>query len=374
MFKKLKRILPSVAFLLTVFILAGALIICPKESYSENEKRLLADTPEVSFEAVAKGKFTEELEVYVSDHFPLRDAFVGINAYFNLLCGRNYASDVYYCKDNYLISAPGKVSGEQTEANVKKFNEFAKDNKLKATLMLVPTSGYIMEDVLPEKHKAYNDDVVFDSAKKVKGDMEYIDLRQSFRDNKDEIQLYYKTDHHVTTAGAYKMYENFLDTKNIKPTAQYDVVTKSGFYGTAYSKSGYWLTPDDTVEMWKNKNLQPTVEIIEPGKDTIKSDSLFFENRLDEADKYTVFLDGNHTLVKITNPSAKGGKILVVKDSFAHIFTCFLAEQYSEIYMVDMRYYRKPLSNLVKENKIPEVLYLYGAENLGSDTNSAWIM
>lgn len=374
MFKRIKLILPSVAFLLTVFILAGALVICPKKTFSENEKRILAQAPQLSFKAVAEGEFTDDLESYVSDQFPLRDAFVGINAYFNLLCGRNSAGDVYYCKEDYLISAPSAVTAEATKKNVENFSVFANKNNLEATLMVVPTSGYIMSEVLPKNHKPYCDDVVFDSAESVKGDMNYIDLRQCFEENKNNVQLYYKTDHHVTSAGAYEMYKQFVGEKNVTPAGEYKIQATDGFYGTAYSKSGYWLSKPDTIELWKNESLDVTVEITEPGKDIVKHNSLFFNNRLEEADKYTVFLDGNHTLVKITNPDAKGEKILVVKDSFAHCFTGFLAEQYSEIYMVDMRYYRQPLSTLVKDNKITEVLYLYGAENLGSDTNSAWIM
>ena len=371
--KNIKKYMPSIAFLLAIFIFFGAFLIAPKKDFSENEKRILSDAPEVSFENLANGKLTKDFEAYVSDHFPLRDFFVGVQSYFDLLCGRNGTADVYYCKDGYLISAPADVNVKTTENNVKAFKAFADKNKLDATMIVVPSIGYTMEEMLPQNHKQFIDDEIIDTAKANCGDIKFIDLRESFESVKNDVQLYYRTDHHLTSAGAYEMYKLFAESKGFSTSAEYDVETVKGFYGTAYSKGGYWLSDPDNIELWHNKNLKVKVEIIETGKEPVTSNSVFFKNQLENADKYPVFLDGNHSLVKITNPDAKGGKLLIVKDSFAHCFTGFLAEQYSEIYMVDMRYYRTPLTDLVTENAIPEVLYLYGTDNLGTDTNCVWM-
>lgn len=371
--KNIKKYMPSIAFLLAIFIFFGALLFAPKKNFSENEKRILAEAPEVSFENLVNGKLTKDFETYVSDHFPLRDFFVGVQSYFDLLCGRNGAADVYYCADDYLISAPADVDVKTTENNVKAFKDFASKNNLDATMIVVPSLGYVMEEKLPANHKQFKDDEIIDTAKENCGSIKFIDLRENFKATKNDVQLYYKTDHHLTSAGAYETYKIFAQSKGFKPSAKYEIETVSDFYGTAYSKGGYWLSDPDTIELWHNKDLNVKVEIIETGKETVTSNSVFFKNQLENADKYPVFLDGNHSLVKITNPDVKGGKLLIVKDSFAHCFTGFLAEQYSEIYMVDMRYYRKSLTELVTENKISEVLYLYGTDNLGTDTNSVWI-
>lgn len=373
MFKKLKPVVPSVAFLLVVYILAGSLVLLPKKDYSENEKRILADAPEFTFESLADGKFTKDLETYISDRFPFRDAFVGINSYFNLLCGRNSTAPVYYGKDGYLISAPADLSVDIATKNVQKFASFAEENNLDATIITVPQCGYVMDDKLPRVHGEYTDREIIDAVNKNKGNMTYIDVSSSFAEQKKDVQLYYKTDHHITSAGAYQMYKLYAREKGLTISTDYKVVSEPDFYGTSYSKGGYWLSEPDVIEMWHKDNLKVTVEITEPGKDVVKSDTLFFTNRLEESDKYPVYLDGNHSLTKITNPDAEGGKILVVKDSFAHCFTGFLAEQYNEIYMVDMRYYRNSVSQLVKDNGITQVLYIYGTESMGTDTNSTWL-
>ena len=373
MFKKIKTIMPSVAFLLVIIVFSATLFIAPKKDFSENEKRILAKAPEFTLKSLADGKFTKDLESFVSDQFPLRDFFVGVNSYFSLLCGRNSTAPVYYGKDGYLIGAPADLSTDTALKNVQNFSEFAVENNLKATIIAVPQCGYVMNDKLPKVHAEYSDDEIFDIIADNKGDMTFIDVREKFEATKNDVQLYYKTDHHITSAGAFEMYKLYAEEKGFTVTTDYEVKTEPDFYGTSYSKGGYWLSAPDQIEMWHNNSLKVTVEITEPGKDVVKGDSVFFTDRLEEADKYPVYLDGNHSLTKITNPDAKGGKILIVKDSFAHCFTGFLAEQYSEIYMVDMRYYRTSVSELVKENNITEVLYLYGTESLGTDTNSSWL-
>ena len=104
-------------------------------------------------------------------------------------------------------------------------------------------------------------------------------------------------------------------------------------------------------------------------------DSLFFENQLKTEDKYQVFLDGNHAMTRIVNNSNDSDKkLLIIKDSFAHCFTTLLACDYNEIYMIDPRYYRGSLKELVFENNIQDVLFLYGADNLASSTDLGWIL
>ncbi len=368
--QKVKIYMPSIAFLTIVAVLSTLFFALPKKDFSENEKRKLAATPAFSAKALADGSYTKEFETYLSDHFPGRNWFVGVNSYYELGTGRGSAADIYFGKDGYLIAAPTDFSAEHVTANVGRYAAFAQANGLKATLMIVPSTGYILDDKLPTVHKAYTDDAMFDAAVTAMGDdMAFVDLRAPFEAASTTTQLYYKTDHHVTSAGAYEMYKAYAAAAGLTPRSDYRIETADAFYGTGYSRSGYWLSDPDTIEMWHNDDLTVTVEIYENSPEPVTTaDSVFFPARLEEADKYPVFLDGNHALTKIVNPQAAGGKLLIVKDSFAHCFTGFLAEHYREIYMVDMRYYRQSVSALVAENDIDEVLYLYGTENLSTES------
>lgn len=377
--KKRTFYIPAIVFIVFIFATAILFLALPKEEYSSSEKRYLEKFPEVSLQSIADGSFTEGFENYLADHFSGRNFWVGLNAYYNLYTGRNGADDVYKCKDDYLINVP--VSGDnRLRTNAETIRAFAEKADCPVTMMMVPSTGYIMQDKLPANHFAYQDDQMFSEMQLVfsSSKVEFIDLRQSFKEAAQAgTQLYYKTDHHWTTRGAYEAYKQICSAWQIQPMEkeQFDIKSYGGFYGTTYSSSGFWMTPSDTIEIWENpRNTEKdiTVEITE-GDEAKTYHSMYFLNHLKEDDKYPVFLDGNHSLEKITNENADGGKLLIIKDSFSHCFVPFMAEHYREITTVDMRYYKANVSELVKENGYDRILVLYGVENLAEDTDLVWL-
>lgn len=368
-----KRRVPSFVFLLFVGVLTILFFVLPKEAYSSAEKRVLEKTPAFSWSSLTDGSLGSSIERYLSDHFPGRKFFVGLNAYYELYTGRGGNSGIYQGKDGYLISTPVAYSEETVASNVSRFRQFAENTGLPAKFLLVPSTGSILEEKLPAVHEPYHDDEIFQTAQENLGSISLIDLRPAFLENRDTLPLYYRTDHHLTTEGAYLMYTEFCKAAGIAPVTEYEKEIVPGFYGTTYSRSGLWFNAPDDIELWSNQNGPYQVTISDAGVDPVVQDSLFFREHLEEDDKYPVFLDGNHGLVKIENQSAPKGSLLIVKDSFAHCMTTFLAQHYREIYLVDMRYYRQPLSSLVAENNIEELLFLYGVDNLATDTNTAWI-
>lgn len=359
----IKKYLPSIIFLIVTFTLTVAFFVLPKSDYSVNEKRVLAEFETPTFEELSNGELSVAVDNYFADHFPFRDLFVGINSYYNIANGTTGAGGFYHGKDGYLIAAPTNGTLENVKQNVIDFEQFAKENKLKADMIIVPTTGYIMSDKLPAVHKEYKDGQWLNEAKSVAGSMNFIDVLTPFKAAAKDTQLYYKTDHHLTSAGSFELYKTYAKAKGITPIENYRVEKVSGFYGTAYSSGGYWLTQPDDVELWHNDSLNVTVEIQGVNENTV-SNSIFFKERLNEPDKYPVFFDGVHSYEKITNKDAKGGKLLLIKDSYAHCFVGFLAQHYSEIHMIDLRSYRGNLSKLITDNGLNEVLFLYGINNL----------
>ena len=105
MMKFIRSYSPAVLLLVFLFTLSVLFFALPKQDYSENEKRVLAEPPLFSLESLIDGQFMTETESYLSDHFPFRDAFVGLQSYYELVTGRGGAADIYYGKDGYLIAA-----------------------------------------------------------------------------------------------------------------------------------------------------------------------------------------------------------------------------------------------------------------------------
>jgi hypothetical protein len=102
---------------------------------------------------------------------------------------------------------------------------------------------------------------------------------------------------------------------------------------------------------------------------------MYFPENLQGADKYTVFLNGNNPVTTIKNPQNKGKeKLLVIKDSFSHCLAPFLSEEFSQVTLVDLRYYKKSVSEeLCSENDFDKVLICYGMDNFLEDKDLAFL-
>lgn len=376
---KIGKYIPAVVFLIFIYGMALWFLFSPKIDYSSSEKRYLQKFPDTNVEKVLSGDFGSEFETFFADQFPQRNTWVGLNAYTALAEGNNGASGVYNCKNGYLINKP--VSNENNlDKNIGAVADFAKSIDTPTTVMLVPSTGYIVDDVLPTFHDKYNDDEDISkiSSTLSKDKIGFVDLRERFKSEyKNGSQLYYKTDHHWTTKGAYTGYQELCKALGITPIDDSTLKKDSypDFYGTTYSSSGFWLTPPDNIEIWNNpKNSDKNISVkITEGANIKTSGSMYFTDHLKEDDKYPVFIDGNHALTEITNSNAKNGTILLIKDSFSHSLAPFLAENYSKVVLVDMRYYKESVSDLVTTYNPEQVVVLYGIDNLATDTDIVWL-
>ena len=110
---------PNILKFILPFLFIGMLVVMSLftfldgKTYSENEKRVLAELPEFSWKSIASGTFQSDLEKYAADHISGRNFFVGVDAYFSKLMGKNALSDIYYADGGYLINAPK----EDTDGN-----------------------------------------------------------------------------------------------------------------------------------------------------------------------------------------------------------------------------------------------------------------
>lgn len=376
--KKALKHLPTIVFILFIYAMAILFFVLPKSHYSSSEKRYLKEFPQFNSDTFFSGDFGEEFETYLSDHTAFRNFYVGLNSYYNLSLSNPLSNGIYHCKDGYLINDP--VNTDRFMPNIEVIAEFAAKQDIKSTMVLAPSTGYVANDVLPNKHIIYNDDELFSQASDVlkNSGVTFVDIRDDFKAAyKSGTQVYYKTDHHWTASGAHLAYNALGSALSITPYNKdnYNIDSHSGFYGTTYSSSGFWYTQPDNIELWYSKQKQDINVTITDGGKTIESDSLFFTDRLTEDDKYPVYLDGNHPYTVIKNQALKDNdqKLLVIKDSFAHSLVPFLADHYSEIIMIDMRYYKQNVTELIKNTGVDQILFIYSIDNLATDADVAWL-
>lgn len=344
-------------------------LLLPKQDFSELEKRVLADFPEVSADTVLGGSFESGFETWMNDHIPGRAALVGANAYYELASGRNGLGGTVLANGR-LYDAADPLDDAAISRKIEAINRFAEATGLPTDVLVIPSAGYMSEDSLP-RHAAYHDGELAD---KLRAELSPgINLLWPEEALSGDVNAnYYATDHHLTSLGSYracKLYAQSLGLALPEPEG-YDVETYPGFRGSMYSQSGLWGVRPDDVELWRSKSLGPVTVRFD---DREGSDSLFFPEHLSELDMYPTFLDGNHGLVTIETGNEGGENLLLIRDSYGHCFAPFAADCFHRIVLVDLRYYRQPVTELAQAEDIDRTLLLYGADTFLTDVNFGWL-
>lgn len=365
---KLFQVLLSALFCL---ILGGTLLLfllLPKEDFSQNEKRVLSAAPDLSWRSLRSGDFADQAEEYAADHLPGRDLLVGLNAAYDLVSGRQVTKEVYLGRDGRLLEAPVSCDMETLKRNMETVKAFAQGAERPVDLLLIPSAGCVLPEELPALADPYPDRELIAAACGLAGeDLQVVDLLPAFDSCADRPALYYRTDHHWTSRGAWLAAGEYLAAKG-RPSLPETAYTKSvtpDFRGSTYSRAALWGLPGEELELWDSGGSF-TVENAESGE---SHEGLFYTQHLAEGDKYQVFLDGNHSLVRLRDLTGEGkGRLLLVRDSFASCLACFLADAYEEIVLVDLRYYKSPVSELLEEG-FDDILIAYSVGNFMTDSN-----
>lgn len=367
---RLDQWITVVGFCAVLGIMSVLYLVLPKTEFSETEKRYLEKSPVFTWQTLSSGQFGSDMETYMADHIPGRDFLVGLNAYFDRYTGRQVSKDIYVAEGNRLVEAPVQWNDGLAQKNVDAINSFAQAIGRPVDLMIVPSAGWANEAAIRNLSAPYTDEAMIDRLYGLASEnVHTVDVLSVFA-KLDGQSLYYKTDHHWTSFGAYTAYKTYMEQlgKTYLPQEDFTVETVEGFKGSTYSRAALWLTPGEDLELWHgSKGL-----LVTNGETEGTHEGVFYRDRLEEADKYTVYLDGNHSIVRIQNPAGEG-KILVIRDSYSNCLGTLLAESYAEVVLVDLRYYKNPISELYQQENFDDVLVCYSIGNFMTDTNLVWL-
>ncbi len=357
------NLITCISFLSLIFGFTILNFISPDKEFSNNENRFLASIPTFSIDSLIDGEFTADIETYIQDQFVFRDEWVMLKAISNQLLFKIENNNTYIGSDNYLLDQFILDDYEQLVQNIENINNF------NGSIAIMPVvSSYVVNgEYLP--FGSYNSDqlAILDYIKE-NTNKDYIDVYSYLKDSED---TYFKTDHHWNLNGAYLGYVAYMDYLGITPNEYTYSKVSDSFKGTTFSNSGmFFYQGDELYTVNELEDLDVTVTY----ENEIVTDSLFNTDRLAEKDQYTYYLDGNHSIVNIVNNEIESDeKLLVVKDSFAHIMVPYLVPHFKEIIMVDLRYYKLPISDLITNNNIDNVLLLYSIEQLTTDKNLVFL-
>lgn len=350
-------------------------IIKPKKEFSDSENRMLAKRPQLTWESVKSGKYMSEFEAYVSDQFFLRNQWISLKFYEDKLLGKKESNGVYLGKKGYLMEKPGEPDWKNVEKNMAAITEFAGCHmEIPMYMALVPNAAYVLKDKMPANAPVRDQLNDIEKVEKMAGDsVKSIDMADAMKKHSSE-EIYYKTDHHWTSLGAYYGFEKIAkDMKIDGLETEYKVHVVSGdFQGTLASKSGYHGSRD-AVSVYEPKNLKTDYIVLytEEGK---KSTSIYDSKSLKEKDKYTVFFGGNHARIDISTTQMSRKNLLLFKDSYANCMVQFLLPYYQNIIVVDPRYFYDSVDSIIDSYGITDVLFLYNVNTFLGDNSIADVL
>lgn len=376
--------------LVTGVLAAGgaAVFVLPQQSYSEMENRYLTKLPHISAEGIFSGEVQRDLTEAASDQFPLRDQWTQAAATSQYLLYHREIGGVYVGKDHYLFDKVlnSDLSEDNYRINLGYVTALKKTTDADVSVMLLPSPGTVLKEKLPTRAVLY-DPKPYEAlgeqlceADSVRWIQTWDALERAGRDGLTDI--YFHTDHHWTTNGAYVGADTYLRTQHIQIEQQdsFNVQEVSDdFYGTIYSKAaGIPVARADTFELPKALPEQLVVEADSAPGDAVGADGkksmpklsgIYDLSKLEMKDKYAVYFGGNYGKITVKNPEAQGeGSLLIIKDSFANSMAPYLLDHYEKITMIDLRYYNESVPKLVAGGW-DEVLVCYEMSNFIKDRN-----
>ena len=359
-------------FIILLFLVMIINVIVPDREESELENRALEQRPRFNLTTILSGDFMEQWEKYLSDQFAGRDTWRSLKVSLDRLGGARKENDIYIGKDGQLMEDIEVPDDGRLEANLTAIRDFAETYEdIPVTMMLVPDAACILSDSLPAFARVEDQRQMFSMAERKLGDtVNWVDTVSILNNHKSE-KLYYKTDHHWTTQGAFYVFQDAAETLGIEGDVSDDFVSYTvtdSFNGVLAASSGVGLDEMEQIDIYAPTGGDDDVVVnyVDEGR---KTTSLYDSSKLETRDKYGVFLGGNTSVVDIRTVSTSQKRLLVVKDSFADCFIPFLAPYYREIVVVDPRYYSGTMQDIMDSYRITDALILYSGNTFFTDNN-----
>lgn len=370
--RKVQEKLVGIIFILTLFLFLIINVIVPDREKSVQENRMLATKPKFRLSSLISGDYDEKFEAYMDDQFVGRDMWRKLKVTVDRIGGSRLENGVYIGTNGQLLEQIEVADENHLAANIKAIKSFSESqSKIPVRMMLVPDAANVLNHSLPSLAKPEDQTQMFSMVRKDLGDsVEWIDVSTELNKHKTE-KIYYKTDHHWTTLGAFYAFQAAAPSLGIEGDLSGKYVSyavSDSFNGMLASKSGVNLGEKEQIDIYvpTEEDTDLIVDYVDEGK---RSTSLYDSSKLKEKDQYTVFLGGNSSLLDIRTVSTSTKRLLLVKDSFANSFIPFLTPYYREIVVVDPRYYSGTINDLMDSYRISEVLFLYSGNIFFKDNN-----
>ena len=348
----------TLLFLLLLALPVGLLLLGEDRAFSENENRTLATRPPLSAEALLDGSFQGSLERWMEDQFPGRDPWMAAVTVVKKAQGLREIGGAWLGREGYSleIHRPEDFDWAKYRRNLGYLRDLAAGSGVPAAALLVPSAAAALPELLPAGAEVYDAGAALEAGREVLAGVQVPDLAAALRAEPTE-QVYYRTDHHWTAAGALRGYRALP-----APYGAWDGTLEpfcGDFRGTTWSKTLDPAAEPDEIQLFS----------VAEGL-TCEADGqpipVYDETAAQRKDRYTVFLGGNHGLARLTGGCRNGKTLLVLKDSFANCLAPLLTADFETVLLVDLRYYPGSVRALLAREAPDALLFVYEMSGLAA--------
>ncbi|MGM7634127.1 DHHW family protein [Bacillus sp. Hm123] len=376
-----------------IFGMSAITILSDKTDFSEAENRNFEKMPKLTKEALFNGTYMLGIENYFKDHFFQRTPLT--KWYFKLEqeLGKPKVNNLLMGEDDWLGNSPSPKKGSYGTVDyiylprIDFIANHAKENDIVVEYFLLPAKNYSVDELFPRNsffrfYEEYMDAlgdrinpyVRFTNVKEV------WDKEKSLEERK---KLFFKTDHHWNTDGAYEGYKVIINQLNSdgldvgqpilkEDLAKYCAKEDDYFVGSNNRFILYNVEPTDELKcMYELKDLKQFTDFhFEPWAGAYSEDinALFRPESDSNRVNYSNLSTKDHPYIYFENKnSGNNKKVLIFKDSYSNANISYLASHFQETHILDMRYYQKDVLTLIEDEDINLILMLHNSNGLNGD-------
>lgn len=312
---------------------------------------------------VPSSQFAEELEEYLRQNLGFHDVLFQLKSRSDLMIGEKMIQGVYIT-DERLIEKQFSYQ----ESNADPVNDFYQKYAIPTYLILVPSASEIYESTLPANALNTNQEKLI---KAVYADTETgircVDAYHILSSLKDSY-IYYRTDSHWTSYGAYYVYQSAIQKMGFTPVSYQNYVIShlsTDFRGDLYQKTLYDTVKSDVLDCYtyeKGSKITDVQMIFQNGTIRRRSD-IYDKSALESEDMYRFYTGEPCQKMIIRTDLDNDKKLLLYKDDYADCMIPFLVQHYSEICVINLKQTGCEFQSVTDPSEYTQAMFLCSVRN-----------
>lgn len=341
--KRKASIATAAVFLAVLFGFSLLHLALPDREVSRSERRRLAQLPPLS------SGFSDKLEEYMLDQFPLREQLRTVNSLVRLYDLGQADIHGIYLQGGGAFRMDGPLQEKQVRHAAAVFSAVQETYfpSLPSHYVIVPDKNAKAETSRPR----LDTETLRGIVREALPGMTEIDIWDLL-----SADDYYKTDPHWRQERLLPVAAAICEALGADAPGTFTEKTLSPFYGAYYGQAALPMAPD-TLTYLESADTK-AAEVTGPELDGAQP--VYRPELLDGTDGYDVFLSGAQAVLTVTSPNVHNGRHLVLfRDSFGSSLAPLLLGSFERITLVDLRYISAArLTDYADLSDATDVLYL----------------